>query len=221
MNISQVNKKEIYRYLGYRNILPDENVNKLINEVLDDASKIITPRYMAQRFRIRIANNIVYIADSEICFESTNLSDNLKQCDETYLFAATLGTAADNYIHKLSLTNMAKASVAQACFAALIEEFCNETQNELRKEVLKEGLYLKPRYSPGYGDLKLETQKSFFSLMEITKRLGVTLTDSMLMYPTKSVSAFIGITKNQNLCHIAKCRDCNNKDCEFRYEENN
>lgn len=221
MDITKVNRKEINRYLGYRNISPDENVNRLIDEVLIDASKLIMPKYIAQRFKISIKDNIVKIDNSDIYFESKNLSDNLSGCDEMFMFAATLGAAADNYIHRLSITNMAKASVAQAAFASLIESFCNEKQKELGESLLKEGLYLKPRFSPGYGDLKLESQKSFFELMEITKRLGITLTESMLMFPTKSVSAFIGITNNNNSCHIAKCRECKNKDCEFRNEEDN
>ncbi len=55
--------------------------------------------------------------------------------------------------------------------------------------------------------------------MEITKRLGITLTDSLLMFPTKSVTAFIGITRNEKSCHINKCKTCPNKECEFRNED--
>ncbi len=67
-----------------------------------------------------------------------------------------------------------------------------------------------------YGDLPLDYQKTIFEELECTKRIGLTLTDSLLMYPTKSVSALIGLTANPQSCHIGKCRDCENTACAFR-----
>ena len=48
-------------------------------------------------------------------------------------------------------------------------------------------------HSPGYFDLDIKENKKFFELMDITKRIGLTLTDTYQMVPSKSVTAFIGI----------------------------
>ena len=69
---------------------------------------------------------------------------------------------------------------------ALCDDFCNDIQNTLKTQ-------LKPRFSAGYGDLPLDTQKQIFSLLNLSKNIGLTLNDSLLMSPTKSVTAFIGM----------------------------
>ena len=53
-------------------------------------------------------------------------------------------------------------------------------------------MFFKPRFSPGYGDLSLEVQKEIFSLLDCPRKIGVSLGDSLLMTPSKSVTAIIG-----------------------------
>lgn len=52
---------------------------------------------------------------------------------------------------------------------------------------------LKPRFSAGYGDLPLEVQKDIFRVLDCPRKIGLTLNDSLLMSPTKSVTAIVGI----------------------------
>jgi cobalamin-dependent methionine synthase I len=133
--------------------------------------------------------------------------------------AATIGIEADKLMQKYEITNMAKASIAQSCGAACIEAYCNILQEKILDEVVTntgEKLYLRPRFSAGYGDVELTLQKEIFAALECTKRIGLTLTDSLLMYPTKSVTAFIGLTGNPESCHIGRCEHCGKLDCEFR-----
>lgn len=223
LKIEDINRREIYRYLGYRGQTPDETVCRMIEEVLGEMLRAIHPRNLYQSFKcniwvdeIRLSNEINH---DFVTFKSKNLAENLNRCHKVILMAATLGIEADKLLQRYEIINMAKASVAQACGAACIEAYCNLLQEEIRQKAMAEGLYLKPRFSPGYGDLPLDTQKMIFQCLECTKRLGLTLTDSLLMYPTKSVTAFIGLTKNKQGCHIAKCSTCKNTGCEFRYED--
>ncbi|MFQ7401032.1 MAG: vitamin B12 dependent-methionine synthase activation domain-containing protein, partial [Neglectibacter sp.] len=77
-------------------------------------------------------------------------------------------------------------------------------------------LYLRPRYSPGYGDFSLENQRFFFDSLEITKRIGVFLTDSFLMIPCKSITAVLGLSEKGTQCHVGKCMSCKLNKCPFR-----
>ena len=79
--------------------------------------------------------------------------------------------------------------VLQACLASKIEEVCDGIEDELKAQ----GMTLRMRYSPGYFDLDIKENKKFFELMDITKRIGLTLTDTYQMVPSKSVTAFICI----------------------------
>lgn len=225
IRIDEINRKEINRYLGYGKCTPQEMDERLIEEVLEQTIQACSPKHMLQRCLCTLEGTEIFLYKKEepekllVHVESKHLADNLAQCKEVIMFACTLGVEADSLLRKYELTNMAKASISQACFAAIIEAYANKVQESLRTELEAEGLYLRPRFSPGYGDLKLETQIDFFKGMDVTKRLGVTLTDTLLMFPTKSITAYIGLTRNPLSCHINKCKTCLNKGCEFRDED--
>lgn len=223
--LERVNKREIYRYLGYRGQLPDDNICHMVDEVLEELIMVINPRNIYRYYKCEVNDNYVRLwkpdrpleGKCDIEFISANLAANIKGCKMVVVFAATLGVEADKLLYKYEIINMAKASVVQACGAACIEAYCNILSDEIR--INSDGLYLRPRFSPGYGDLSLEAQKIIFDNLECPKRLGLTLTDSLLMYPTKSVTAIIGLTKDENGCHINGCTKCGKKDCEFRNED--
>ena len=103
----------------------------------------------------------------------------------------------DKAIQKASRINPAKAVMLQAAGAMFIEEYCNYLENFLLTQEKKTGNSFKPRFSPGYADVKLETQKIFFELLQCQKNIALTLNDSLIMSPEKSVTAFIGVKKNE------------------------
>lgn len=216
----RINRKEIYRYLGYGTNTPDDNVNAMIKEVLESLLDSISPRNIYKIFACSAAERIVVLKgeNTTFAFESRNLAANLAQCRHVIMLAATLGLEADKLLQKYEILNMTKATITQACGAACIEAYCNILQEQICAEVSKDNtaLYLRPRFSPGYGDLSLEYQKVIFEELECTKRIGLSLTDSLLMYPTKSVSALIGLTANPKSCHIGRCQNCDKIECEFR-----
>ena len=227
-----VNRREVYRYLGMGGQMPDNTVCALVEDVLLELMQCMDPRSIYKIYDCdndKDKQNSINCTDSEIIklyygkqedpamiIKSKNLADNLYQCRKVVLMAATLGVDVDKLLHRYEVTNMAKASIAQACGAACIEACCNLLQEDIRQQAAKQGLYLRPRFSPGYGDLPLETQKDIFAQLECTKRIGLTLTQSLLMLPTKSVTAFIGMTENDKGCYIGKCASCDKLDCAFR-----
>ena len=104
----------------------------------------------------------------------------------------------------------------EACAAAAIESFCDEVEEELRRSVEPEGLFLRPRYSPGYGDFPIQWQKTLLQLLDAPKTIGLTATESCMLAPSKSVTAVIGLTTDRTDCHIRKCMDCSAVNCPFR-----
>ena len=51
------------------------------------------------------------------------------------------------------------------------------------------------RFSPGYGDFDLKYQKDILEYLDANKKIGISLTDSLMMIPTKSITAIIGIKR--------------------------
>jgi cobalamin-dependent methionine synthase I len=109
------------------------------------------------------------------------------------LFAATLGLELDRLIARYSVRMPSRAVVLQALGAERVESLCNLFLQELKPEYAVRGQTMRPRFSPGYGDLSLDFQKDLFALLNCSKHIGLSLNESLLMSPTKSVTAVVGL----------------------------
>jgi len=107
------------------------------------------------------------------------------------VFGATVGLELDRLIARYSRISPVKALFYQSIGAERIESLCDAFCDEM--EPLYAPGRTKPRYSPGYGDLPLDVQKAFFAVLDCPRKIGLTLNESMLMSPSKSVTAIIGI----------------------------
>jgi hypothetical protein len=89
-----------------------------------------------------------------------------------------------------------------------IESLCDAFCNEFEKAT--------HRVSAGYGDLPLEIQPQIFALLDCSRKIGLTLNQSLVMSPTKSVTAIFGLGngERQNKCNL-----CSNTNCDFRRQK--
>lgn len=210
-----VNKAEIARYLGYQKIKPDEVVEGRIDACLDHLRKESRVRDAYAVFALSGEGNTLRFADVSV--ESKNLSKNLRGCHEVILFAATIGPAVDRLIRRSELTSMTDAAIYQAAGAAFIEGVCDVLNTKLKDQAAEQGLYLRPRFSPGYGDVPLALQRDFFRILVPEKNCGISLSDSLLMSPSKSVTALIGVSREDTHCILEGCETCDRAaTCAYR-----
>lgn len=123
--------------------------------------------------------------------DSRALRRRLEGCDGIILFAATAGMEMDRLILRAKALSPLHGLMMHAIGAAIIEEACDRLCEQLAERF--PGRALRPRFSPGYGDLPLSLQRDVFAALDCERRLGLTLTDSLLMVPGKSVTAILGI----------------------------
>ena len=128
--------------------------------------------------------------------ESAALRKNLQGCERAVVFAATVGLELDRMIAKAARLSPAKALLLQAIGAERIEALCDRFCQELSEELAPMGQTLRPRFSPGYGDLPLTFQEEIFRVLDCPRKIGLSLNESLLMSPTKSVTALVGITRS-------------------------
>lgn len=214
MNIS---RKEIRRYLGMMKADSTSDTDALIEECVALLEKAAVCRHVYERYPLEWKDGYPCVEGNVI--ESANLAKNLEGCTQIVIMACTLGADVDRLISRYNLISLSKAAVLQASAAAMIEEVCDEVNEEIRVNAAKQGLFARPRFSPGYGDLSLETQKLIFTLINLPKRIGLTLNDSLLMTPFKSVTAFIGLspvqkTEGKNGCGLCTMSPV----CEYKNE---
>lgn len=182
-----MNKAEILRYLRTRSTIDDERLLNLIDNLMNEVNKTVEPKSIYRIFDCTVTDDTLIIENFE--FKSKRLAENLKGCSKVAILAATVGTEGDRLLRTYSAEG-ARLAIMQAVLASKIEEICDAVQDHIEKE---NKVKTRQRYSPGYFDLDISEQKKLFSLLEITKRCGITLTDTCQMIPTKSVTAFTGI----------------------------
>lgn len=206
--------KEAIRYLGFGRNAVDEQTLAMISDSFRELKQTASPKSIYRIF------DFAQISDTKMSIgrwniESASLAKNLKGCGNVILFGATLGSSVDRLIARYTVMDMAKTVVIQACAAAMLEEYCDSVQDTLREKIREKGKFLRPRFSPGYGDFDLCYQKPLMEMLDCSKAIGLTMTDSYMMIPTKSVTALIGVCEEET-CGDAVCESCGKKDCIYR-----
>jgi len=108
---------------------------------------------------------------------------------EVLFLCGTIGAEFDQWQRRLSVLSAADALFSQQIGLEAVERVMDEVENRLRKEVEAEGKKLLPRWSPGYRDKPLSLSRTILQKLDATKRIGVSITDSDLLVPSKSVTA--------------------------------
>ncbi len=119
---------------------------------------------------------------------SRHLARHLENCSEVFLLAVTLGIGVDRLLLRLSHLSPARHFVTDALASALAEAACDRAE-----AWITEGCSCRSRFSPGYGDLPLTVQPALLTALDAGHRCGITLGDSLLMSPQKSITALLGI----------------------------
>ncbi len=183
---------ETARYMGYKHCAePCEEICDLCEVAYNELCKVITPKYIYKEYDFTRTDDGIIIDDVE--FKSAKLLSHLKDSNAIILFGATLGVGADTLVRKYSVTDAAMTSIVHCVGASLIENLCDIACEELKNIINGDHKY---RFSPGYGGLDISSQADFFKLLPMTKQMGVTLSENFMMTPTKTVTAFIGVTKD-------------------------
>ena len=210
-------RREIYRYLGYRCAVPDAMVREACDRCIVELEAAIVPAFVWEKFPLSfMGSSPGFPAFAGLIIESRSLARNLRDCEEVILFAATLGLWPDRLIRRAGINKPSDMVILQAAAAAMIEAYCDDIQQHFREQAAAQGLFLRPRFSPGYGDFPLTYQQDLIRLLNTPKAIGVTLTESLLMMPTKSVTALIGISKQGGGCPPQGCEACGKTDCIYR-----
>lgn len=207
--------REAVRYLGYGKHAVDDQTLGLIADSFGSLRTLSSRKSVYRIFDLEQEDGET-VRFGSLTVKSKSLGKNLRGCDKIVLFGATLGIGVDQLLSRTSKTDMAKTVVLQACAAALLEEYCDECQDRIRQEMESEGRYLRPRFSPGYGDFPIECQRDLVRMLDCAKSIGLTLTESCMMAPSKSVTAVIGAARAAVRCHRQGCESCEKLDCIYR-----
>lgn len=180
-----ISRKEILRYAGCKDTT-DESLQFLLEECLQEVLPKLSYKVCYMELPLTVVDDVCDFGCMQV--QSHDLVKNLQGCENVVLFAATIGVEIDRLIMKYGAVSPVKAVLLQAIGAERIESLCDSFCDIIQEH----GEKLRPRFSPGYGDLPLELQKRIVEILDCSKNIGLALNDSMLLSPSKSVTAFVG-----------------------------
>ena len=181
-------EKEILRYALMPSTAPAPDELPL-EECLKAARSAVRCRAVWQRYPLEWGGDELDLGFAKTA--SRHLRRHLEGCAEILLFACTAGSEIERRINREKLVSPVRGLLMSAIGSQQVEGACDRLCDLLAAEYPEQQLVT--RYSPGYGDLPLEIQKDVFRALDCERSIGVTLTESLLMQPSKSVTAVIGM----------------------------
>lgn len=192
-----------------------ESLHEQTAEIARSLIETVRPRYTYRVFELEFTGQEIHLQGTNIVLSGNTAGKMLAQCDSAVLLACTIGAAFDLMLRAEQVRDMAGAVILDACGSALVESGCDAAEDELSKRF--SGKFLTDRFSPGYGDLPLALQPDICSALDSVRRLGLTVTESLLLNPVKSVTAVIGISQKPQMARVRGCDYCSMKEtCELR-----
>ncbi|MFH1011584.1 MAG: vitamin B12 dependent-methionine synthase activation domain-containing protein, partial [bacterium] len=134
------------------------------------------------------------------------------------LAICTIGSALEEEVRELTRKNqLASATALDAVGSEMVESLAEALETRICKEAAMQSLSSHPRFSPGYGDWSLASgQNTIFSLLP-SHRVGVSLSDTFLMNPLKSISFAMRLsTSAPTEPRVPKCALCGEESCPYR-----
>lgn len=194
----------------------DDYLLELIRQYTHIAKKLAQPRASFSFFDAPLFDlNFYRIQIRDTSFSTARIvTQLLKKSEYIVVFAVTIGSQLEEYSkQEMQKGNSLEGYILDILGSELAEEATEFLHEYLRSNLRSEGLSVSNRYSPGYCNWPVDDQQKLFKLL--SDSAGITLNDSSLMQPTKSVSGFLGIGKNIKSVEY-KCRICDDSKCILR-----
>lgn len=187
------NRREILRYASCAGA--DGRTDALMEECIAEIEPLLSYRVCFARFPVKKEGERLDLGFATV--QSRALAKNLDSCEEIVLFAATVGLAPDRLTARYASVSPAKALFFDAIGAERAEALCDAFCAELKAKEGGTGGFTRPRFSAGYGDLPLALQKDVFRALSPERYIGAALRESLIVSPSKTVTAIVGIGKNK------------------------
>ncbi|WP_195250907.1 vitamin B12 dependent-methionine synthase activation domain-containing protein [Romboutsia sp. 1001713B170207_170306_H8] len=214
-----IENNDILTFLGYKNQKLDDSILNMINSCKEEAINLINERFIYGVYDIEEDKDI-RLLNTNIVLSGESITRHLKDCNKVILFACTLGIDIERKIRLYEKIDLTKSIILDACASILVESLCDDIEKIIKKGLNKEYRYTL-RFSPGYGDLDISSQKKVIGLLDANRKIGLTCSSNFILMPRKSVTAIIGISNNDIKSEYDICDSCHAREnCMYRNNNN-
>ena len=221
----RVDRQEMLRFLGYQGQQISDDLTQRIELVVERLELDIEPRGIRRVFAVDSAGvddagqPCIKLVGSSIVLKGRDIYRHLKDAQLCAVFACTLGMDCERRLRLLGGQHPLESAVFDAACSSYVEAAVEQMDAAVKEQAERFGLAGNWRYSPGYGDCPLTAQRDIVAALDATRRIGLTVTPTNLLMPTKSVTAVIGLfdgevhdSNTRPTCNVCRLRE----HCRFR-----
>lgn len=212
----KLTKEELAQLMGYNVDKLSPPVEEMIHIVLDITPKFLDPKggfAVLSDKKVKFENDHILINGTTLRCEKT-ISRYLKSSESLAILVASIGSRLENLSKQfMDEGDLLKGYIIDKAASELVEKTADLLESELAEYARSKHFKITNRYSPGYCGWSVNDQHNLFSFLP-ENFCGVSLTESALMLPIKSISAIVGIGKDVKKENY-QCSIC---DTEFCYK---
>lgn len=210
MQVTAPPAEETLRLLGCKPEFCDAAMKKMAARARTQIEQVSEPRG---------AWRILTAQEAQPLLNGTDIRRHLVGCTGCVLLAGTLGAGVDALLRRATAEDMAFAVVLDAAASVMAEALAETLEQTVRERVRQTGQFLTLRFSPGYGDYALSAQPILLRMIEAQRTIGLSVTESFILTPRKSVTAVCGLADHPVRGHRAGCDSCAlRENCRYRKE---
>ena len=197
----QVTLADVYEQMGYHDAQPDEATQQETVSVIDAVRNLVTPRF-----------SFFVVRDCPDFQMGCIIERQLRDSEAFALFVCTAGIEYEDFQQRLKMEgDLVRVFIADALGSVIAEHCADRMEGTLQASIDKLHWHHTNRFSPGYCGWHVSQQQMLFPLFD-GHTCGVSLTDSSLMLPIKSVSGIIGlgekVRKMDYTCGLCDFKQC-------------
>jgi len=200
-----------------KNSEPKNAITECLDECLEDVKSLSSPKMALARKKIARSGPGFIEIEGGITLSSESLATYIKGASHLYFFLVTIGGAIeDKATSWMSKSDHLRGYFLDRIGSLAVESLAENMEARLRKDCESKGQSISMRFSPGYCNWPIEEQFKLKKILDFAKA-DVSLTESCMMIPRKSISAVVGMgpkgvfSKTKSQCVI-----CDKKDCDYR-----
>lgn len=212
--VASVDRAEVLRYMGYSGQPMTPELDARVDGVVERCLEIARPMGSWDIFEVvgreplADGRSAVQLAGTSLQLVGESMEKHMAGAVAAAVLAVTAGMGVERELRRLSLTDPVEQVIFDAAGTTAVERAADACEASIVAAARERGLYTNFRFSPGYGDMPLECQPTVLATVDAQRRLGITLSKSLLMTPTKSVTAVIGLFEEPQPSSHASCKDC-------------
>lgn len=198
----------------------DDEFLRLFECVKKEVVAVAQPKKLCVLCEASCKKGYYYLEKLNLTLKSEDINKLFDSCDKVAVFVVTLGAMVDKKIAFYSNCDVMRATMFDAVASVYVENILDDLQEEFLNKYPEK--YHTMRFSAGYGDLPLCLQKSIIESTEANKFLGISVGDNFIMTPSKSITAFVGLSNKKqvkaSICLTCARREVCDKKC-FKIED--